>query len=170
MTYPAWVRNPILEMYSQGLNLHQVEALTGISYMSVWRWCKTAGIMRSYSEGQKGRRHSAETRQKISAATKGELHPNWKGGDEYGAQHRQARKDFPDPLGLCELCGERDAIHRARMDHTTLPYDSGLVVLACQSCNRKHDDGTISITFLHDGRLLCAVKKNRKEPHLLEVS
>jgi transposase-like protein len=154
--YPDWIKEPILEMYSQGLGSTEIELLTGISHETIRNWCRDAGISRSISEAKKGRVTGAESHR-------------WKGDKAgYEAQHRRAIIDYPLPLGLCELCGEKEALDRARIDHTTLPYDPELVVLACKSCNKKHDDGTISITFLHDGRLLCAIKEDRK-PRLQEV-
>lgn len=57
----------------------------------------------------------------------------------YATQHKRAIKDFPNPLGACEICGVNEAIDRARIDHTNLPYRKEYVVFMCRSCNEKHN-------------------------------
>lgn len=69
----------------------------------------------------------------------GELNGRWK-GDECGyyGQHHKAIKDFPPPLGTCQVCLVASATDRARIDHTNLPYRKEYVVLMCHSCNQLH--------------------------------
>lgn len=126
--HPDWVREIALGMYEQGMGLPQVRAETGVSLFTLHHWCRVAGIMRSISEVKKDQ-------------PKGERNPNWKGDQAgYSGQHIRAQKDFPKPLGICQMPGcEKPAIHRARIDHTNLPYRLEYVMPMCASCNTKHD-------------------------------
>jgi transposase-like protein len=187
LPYPDWMKETALEKYLQGLNTNEIATLTGISQTTVWKWCREAGISRSRSEASRGKKLSLETRKKMSEARKGfrhspetrlkigrkgELSSNYKGDEAgYNAQHIRAEKDYPLPLGICELCGKKRATVRMRMDHTLLPYLPELVAIGCHSCNMKHDSGTISITFLspYDSKWYCAIRENGKA-RLLEVS
>lgn len=149
--YPDWIRETTLEVYRQGRSTVQVSALTGISRAIIGQWCKEAGISRSYSE--------AALMRPYREGMEGELNPMWKGDNAgYGAQHLRALKDFPSPLGQCQVCEalatcphcrevdyERvnEAIVRARIDHTNLPYNKNLVLPMCHSCNQKHNGGFV---------------------------
>ena len=85
--------------------------------------------MRSYSEARMGNQYA------------------WKGDAVgYKGQHNRAMKDFPDPLGECQIPNcENPATDRARIDHSNLPYRKEYVALWCRSCNAKHD------LFNHEG-------------------
>lgn len=188
MTYPSWMLNICLEMRRQEFSSYEIESLTGVHQKAVLYHSKKAGILslermqgrhhslktrKKMSKRHTGKRMSLEARRKMSEARKGkyvgEFNPSWT-GDECGesGQHQRAIKEHPKPLGACELCNESEAVVRMRIDHTLLSYSSDLVVLGCHSCNRKHDAGTVSITFLNNGKLLCAIRENGKA-RLLEV-
>ncbi len=95
---------------------------------------------------------SEEHRRKISEALMGNKHRRGKPcSDEakrriresnvkYHAQHRQAKRDFPDPLGPCRVPGcNEEAEKRTRLDHMELPYRPGLVLPMCLPHNSHHN-------------------------------
>ncbi len=92
-----------------------------------------------------GKHHTAESLQKMS----GENGPNWKGGvARYTTHHQRAGKDYPSPLGQCQIPGcDEDAIDRARIDHTNLPYSPELVMPMCHSHNTHHSHNNFLILF-----------------------
>ena len=96
-----------------------------------------------------GYRHSAETRKRMSEVKLREKHPRWVGDKAgYKAQHRRAGPDFPDPLGQCQIPGcPKDAIDRARIDHTNLIYRPELVMPMCRSHNIRHRLNNFLIIF-----------------------
>lgn len=78
------------------------------------------------------------------------------------AEHKWAQSDFPSPLGFCPICeieatcphcgkidyGEvREAVERARIDHSNLPYRKGLVLPMCVSHNSLHSFNGFVILF-----------------------
>lgn len=119
MTYPAFVKEIALEIYEQGKSYYDVATLLGeITPQTVNLWGREEGISRP----------------------RGETLRNCKGDDiKYAAQHYRAVKDFPYPLGLCQICENAPATERARIDHTNLSYRKEYVLLMCRSCNMKHN-------------------------------
>ncbi len=181
--YPRAVREEALRLYAEGDTLTDAAEKVGTSHSSLQRWVKMAGISRSKSEAAKlsprvkahleihglhtGRWNgseehkrllqklakrrrgiplSAEVRQKISESRKLKILTSHDGS------HKRASKEITIE-GTCELCRERKATDRMRIDDCYFPYHRDLVVLACHSCNLKHAYGSVSITFLnpHDG-------------------
>ena len=128
----------VLEMYRQGLSSNEIEELTGLVRKTVKVWCQKAGIIRTQSEAYR-----------ISNAKKGECNPSWKGDNVgYVRQHQRGRKDFPKPLGICQMPGcKNPAIERARIDHSNLPYRKEYVMIMCHSCNMRHAHNKFLILF-----------------------
>lgn len=83
--------------WEQGLSATQIAPLVGKCHKTVLKWMRKYGIpLRTVSQAAMGKRHSAETRRKISEAKKGKKnpmwgrtgkkHPRWKGGK---TRHRE---------------------------------------------------------------------------------
>ncbi len=140
--YGQDVRNQALESYLSGLSSRKVAALLDIGDQhTILQWTGEAGITRPHVQ-------------------KGERNVNWKGDDVgYSTQHKRAETDFLKPFGVCEICQRHPAQMRMRADHTLFPYRKELIILACQSCNKKHTFGNLSITFSFEGKSYCAARE-----------
>lgn len=151
MGYPKAFREMALALYADGKSSYEIAAqLLGPNASTIQAWAVQAGISRTTAESNHLKTYGAPW------ANNGEE----KHSKEYKAQHYLMLKDFPAPLGICEICGERPAVDRMRIDHTLFPYDPDFVVLGCRQCNRKHDRNEISIMFFNpfDGNWYCASK------------
>ena len=103
-----------------------------------------------------GRKHTKETRQKISIAHKGKVwtesqrkailpklrrgenHPFWKGENAtYGAIHDWVYRWKGKPL-ICEFCGEKNKLHWASKDHKYKRIMGDWISL-CVSCHKYYD-------------------------------
>ncbi len=77
-------------------------------------------------------------------------------------EHARAIEDFPSPLGWCSVCeaeaicsncGEVDyvrvaeAMDRARIDHSNIPYSKELVLSMCRTHNLRHTSNGFVILF-----------------------
>ncbi len=146
MAYSKAFREMALALYADGKSSYVIaETLLGPNASTIQAWAKEMGLSRTDSEAARTRTSHRESVKQSPDVKK---------------QHYRARKEFPAPLGICELCGERPAIDRMRIDHTLFPYDPAFVVLGCRQCNRKHDHNEISIVFFNpfDGNWYCASK------------
>lgn len=179
--YSPHVRMSAISLYARGFSAMDVSQRLqkdmGVSptATAILKWCEAAGVKRSRVEAwQVSEKHWAALEKfktdprvkanlvKLNAEQRGENHPRWKGDKVTKVtQHRwRAPQDYPIISGPCELCGNRKASDRMRIDHSQFPYHKELVVLACSQCNHDHDWGQISITFQnpYDGNLYCIVK------------
>ncbi len=179
--FSSEVRMAAISLYARGLSGDDVSQKLKedlnicVSCPTILKWAKEAGIGRTIAEShavsdrwhqymQRFNSHPKvrENLARLSATQKGSMHPRWKGDDiTYGQQHRRAKQDYPYLLSqICELCGERQAEARMRIDHTYFPYHRELVVLSCHRCNVFHSENRISITFQnpHDGLFYCMIR------------
>ncbi len=173
--YDVDTRKRACQLYLGGDSAPSISEEMGIPLRTVSSWIDQEGIARPLGEALKispsaqahvKKIHSTYTGspEHIAQITEmannqyGKRNPSWTGDKAgYWGQHRRAQKDFPVPLGICEMCGKQEAKHRMRIDHTLFPYHSDLIALSCPSCNFRHSYGSISITFCnpHDGRWYC---------------
>ncbi len=102
-----------------------------------------------------GKHHTREAKSRISEAKTGLIREKslaWKGDEaRYGGQHTRAIKDFPEPLGICRICGDKPAVERARIEHTNLAYRKEYVLPMCNGCNQRHSHNQFVIFFKEAG-------------------
>jgi hypothetical protein len=166
MAYSKEVREMAVALYAEGKSSYVISAQLSVELSligaggfptpnasTIQKWLKDAGVSRTISDANR------------LAPLKSE-NGYVKQTPDVKAQHSWMRRDFPAPLGVCEMCGERPATDRMRIDHTLFPYDPAFVVLSCRTCNRLHDYNKISITFFcpFDGNWYCASKVQRGRP------
>lgn len=130
-------KRTIVESYVEKNSMLEISEATGWSLTTVWNIIHEKGISRSLEEAHK---LAYEKGRRTPHSMFGKENPSYKGDEAgYWAQHDGAQRDFPEPLGNCQVCQINSATQRARIDHTNLPYRKEYVLPMCQSCNEKHD-------------------------------
>ena len=77
----AWLRK---KYWDEGLSAHKIAHLAGVTPSIIYHQMKKHCIpRRPLSEAQRGRRHTLESRLKMSKARGGKNNPSWKGGRNY---------------------------------------------------------------------------------------
>lgn len=166
----SWVdANKVIQMYKDGKNCQEIADLLSIKHYKVGEFyiriiINKAGVMRNQSETLKlsekikkiwiGRKHSFETRKKISLARIGKYtgknNPNWQGGKKHSNQNKRLsleykkwRNDIKQRDGKCLECGSREKLHAHHIisvRHTNdicLLTDMNNGVTLCKKCHLK---------------------------------
>jgi hypothetical protein len=104
-------------------------------------WC------RKISEGHKGKRHTMETRMKMSKAQLGEKAKLWKGGLSYGLYCKDAKPSYKRVRAYfshcCVRCGQPQTKEKLCVHHVDYDKEAGCkgkkfwAVTLCRSCHTE---------------------------------